>query len=127
MQRSIALLAARTVACSAPTGSRTSARAETPAPIVGPIRTGHADVNLTGAWATGSAGEPDAKQIVLTFQCNYSPALWIIQQDGDTLRAWTIPESHAQGIATTQAVTKVPTEGWIRFKIVHPEGCIPVP
>ena len=46
-------------------------------------------------------------------QCNYSPADWIIEQSGDTVRAWQIPESHAQGIATREAVSRVATEGWV--------------
>ena len=114
MQRPVTILAiCAAVACSASTHSRAGKQAAQPAATVGPVRTGHADVNLTGAWATGSAGEPEAKQIVLHPECNSSPALWIIQQDGDTLRAWKIPASRAQGIATTHAVTTTPTEGWI--------------
>jgi hypothetical protein len=113
MRRPITLLMlCATVACGASTHSRANAHASAPAPPA-PIRTGHADVNLTGTWATGSANEPEAKQIELHPQCNYNPALWIIQQDGDTLRAWKIPESHDQGIATRETVSNVPVTGWV--------------
>ena len=115
MQRPITLLVlCAAVACGASAHSRAKVQAAAaPAPTVAQPRTGHADVNLTGAWATGSANEPDAKQIVLHPQCNYSPALWVIQQDGDTVRAWQIPESYEKGVASTEAVSNVPAEGWV--------------
>ena len=114
MQRLVTALAiCAAVACSASAHSRASEQAAPPAPIVGPVRTGHADVNLMGTWATGSAREPEAKQIVLHQECNYSPALWIIQQDGDTLRAWNSPARRAQGIATRETASSVVAEGWI--------------
>lgn len=114
MQRLTTLLAlCAAAACSVRARSHVTESAKPPAPAVGPIRTGHADVNLTGTWATGSEGEPAAKQIVLHPECNSTPAHWIIQQDGDTVRAWTIPASYAQGIATTQSVSNTPTEGWV--------------
>lgn len=94
----LALCAA--AACSASLRSRPTERADPPAPTIDPVRTGHASVNLTGSWATGSVDEPAAKQLTLHPQCNSSPAHWIIQQDGDSVRAWTMPASYAQGVAT---------------------------
>ena len=72
-----------------------------------------ASLDLTGAWATGAVSEPAAKQVMLQTECNYTPALWVIQQNGDTVRAWVIPESRAQGIASTKHSTTVPAEGRI--------------
>ena len=84
-----------------------------PAPVADTLHRGHAAVNLTGPWATGSAGEPTARQIVLRPQCNYSPALWAIEQSGDTVRAWTIPESRAQGVPSPRPGSTVPAEGLV--------------
>jgi hypothetical protein len=117
MQRPIMLL----VLCAA-IGCRASAHPRIVAPatadttqaaIAAPVRTGHAGVNLTGTWTTGSANEPSAKLILLQPQCNYHPALWILQQDGDTVRAWTILASHDQGIATREAISAAPAGGWV--------------
>ena len=114
MQRLVAILSIwAVVACSATTRSRATESAPPPAPLAGPIRTGHADVDLTGAWTTGSAGEPEAKQIELHPDCNYSPGFWSIQQDGDSVSAWTVPPSRAQGIATRVTASRVGAEGWI--------------
>jgi hypothetical protein len=74
-----------------------------------PLR--HASVDLTGAWATGSEGEPAERQLVLRLQCNYTPRLWLIEQSGDTARLWVIPASHAQGVASPQSVSSAPTVG----------------
>jgi hypothetical protein len=98
-------------ACAVSTGSGSNKRAERKVPTADAAQGGHADVDLTGAWATGGAGEPAAERIVLRVECNYSPALWIIQQSGDTVRAWAIPASRAQGIATSQPVSTVAAEG----------------
>lgn len=57
-------------------------------------------VDLTGSWMTGRENEPDAREVVLRPQCNYSPRTWIIDQTGDTLRAREIPERFAQGVPT---------------------------
>jgi hypothetical protein len=72
-----------------------------------------ASLDLTGTWATGGVSEPAAKRIMLHTECNYTPALWIIQQNGDRVRAWAIPESRAQGVASAQRSTPVPAEGRI--------------
>jgi hypothetical protein len=118
MQRPVTLLVlCTTIGCRASTHARPGVQATLPATISATtatlVRTGHAGVNLTGGWTTGSASEPAARQITLNPECNYSPALWIIQQDGDSLRAWQIPESHAQGIATRTHASTAPAEGWV--------------
>jgi hypothetical protein len=112
MPRLIILLAAcASAACSASTGSRANEPAEHPAPTADSLPRRHAAVDLTGAWATGSAGEPAAGRILLRLGCNYSPPLWVIQQSGDTVRAWVIPESRAQGIAAPRPVAPVAAVG----------------
>jgi hypothetical protein len=57
------------------------------------------EVDLTGRWATGSMSEPSVAKIVLQPPCRITPAAWILQQRGDTIQAWSFPESYAQGIA----------------------------
>ena len=104
-------LAALVAACAAPARSPVDARAEAPAPTLAPVATAPAAVDLTGTWATGRGGEPEAKQLVLHPQCNYSPAVWILQQNGDTVRAWTVPESWAQGVASTEVANAAPAVG----------------
>jgi len=99
-------------ACSASTSSPANDPEPRPVPAADTVVRARADVNLSGSWATGSVAEPAAQRIVLSPQCNYHPALWLIEQDGDSVRAWTIPESRDQGIATRQPVsTTVPTVG----------------
>jgi hypothetical protein len=113
MRDSIVLIAAcAATACAAPR-SHASAPVESPAPFVAPPRTGHADVDLTGTWATGSEGEPVARKIELHPQCNFSPAVWIIEQSGDTVRSWKMPATLAQGVASRVVVSRTPAEGWI--------------
>lgn len=100
-------------ACSASTRSRVSERTNPAAADSTPARSGHAAVDLTGTWATGSASEPAAREVVLHPQCNYSPAIWIVAQSGDSVRAWNIPESHAQGIATREPASSAPATGFV--------------
>jgi hypothetical protein len=111
MPRLILLLAMCVSACSASSGARPNERAELPPPVVDAVPPPHAAVDLTGAWATGSAAEPAVPRIVIRPQCNYSPALWVLQQNGDTVRAWVIPESRAQGIRSLEVISKVAAEG----------------
>jgi len=54
--------------------------------------------DLSGGWATGSANEPPPGPVVQHPSCATNPAVWIIQQSGNTLKAWAIPESFNQGI-----------------------------
>lgn len=70
-------------------------------------------VNLSGSWTTGSTGEPAAERIVAHPRCNYTPPYWAIEQSGDTVRAWKIPESYAKGTRSTEPVASIPLEGWV--------------
>ena len=54
--------------------------------------------DLSGGWATGSANEPPPGPVVLHPSCANNPAVWMIQQSGNTLKAWAFPESFNQGI-----------------------------
>ena len=109
----ILLAACALAACAASTGSPSSAGTDRSAPIAHSVGRAHAAVDLTGIWATGGVGEPATKRIVLRIECNYTPALWILQQSGDTVRAWAVPPSHAQGIATAQPVSTVGAAGLV--------------
>lgn len=101
-------------ACSATPASRAAERADVAAPIVDSLPTRPAEVDLNGTWATGSANEPTARRLQLQPPCNFGPAIWALDQRGDTLRLWVIPESHAQGIATRgPAASSVPLMGRI--------------
>ena len=114
MQRPIMLVAiCATAACSASTRSPAHERATASTPIATPPRTGHADIDLSGAWATGSAAEPEVKGITVWPQCNSSPGQWLIEQHGDTVRAWTIEASYAKGTATTETSSSAPADGWV--------------
>lgn len=99
------------VACRASTQSRATDRSNERPSVVDSVSRAHADVDLTGFWATGSAGEPEARRVELRLQCNYTPPLWILEQSGDTVSAWLLPESRAQGIASPQPVASVPAKG----------------
>jgi hypothetical protein len=106
MPRLIVLLATCGVAaCSASSGSHPNERAELDPPVTVSVPRRLADVDLSGAWASGSAGEPDVARIVTRPPCNVGPALWVIQQNGDSVRAWAIPESHAQGVPAPHPVS----------------------
>lgn len=58
-------------------------------------------MDLSGAWTTGSGdgGEPQVPTVVTHTDCA-NPATWVIEQRGDSLRAWTFPETFNQGVAT---------------------------
>ena len=112
MSRPIVLLAVcAAAACSASTAARTTERVDGEAPAIEVGPRSHADVDLTGAWATGSVGEPAVPRLVLHLQCNYSPPLWVIEQSGDSVRAWTIPASRAQGVRSAEPVARAAAEG----------------
>jgi hypothetical protein len=58
-------------------------------------------VNLTGAWTTGRGdGEPQVRTVVTHTECTNNPAEWVIEQRGDSIRAWTFPQTFNQGVAT---------------------------
>lgn len=106
----ITLLAACVVAgCSASTHSPAHESAEPYTAATDSVRRVHADVDLTGIWATGRTGEPAARRIVITVECNYTPSLWALQQNGDTVRLWVIDESRSQGVRSTQNASKLPS------------------
>jgi len=65
-----------------------------------PPATAERPIDLNGVWASGSGTEPDVAQITLQLQCNRTPAMWIIEQAGDSVRSFINPESIAQGIAS---------------------------
>lgn len=69
--------------------------------------------DLSGAWASGTTGEPAARHLRLQLECNYTPSLWVLQQRGDTVRAWVIPESRAQGVRAREVAMPVPAVGRI--------------
>jgi hypothetical protein len=112
--------------CSSGAGARASRGAEVVVPSVDSLPTGHlesaaaaddtlpiepADRDLSGSWITGSANEPAVRRIVTRPQCNHSPGFWSVEQRGDSVRAWAIPESHAQGIASPIVQMPRPVEG----------------
>lgn len=56
--------------------------------------------NLSGAWVAGRGEEPSVRHIVLRPPCNFTPGFWSLDQQGDTVRGYTMPPSRAKGIAT---------------------------
>lgn len=80
----------------------------TPGPPATSLPSGNADTvkvhlltpvtDLSGGWATGSTNEPPRGPVVLHPSCAYNPAVWLIQQSGNTLKVWAFPESFNQGI-----------------------------
>lgn len=73
-----------------------------PAPVAADeIGTFPPAVDLTGAWTTGSGeGEPQVPTVVTHTECTNNPATWVIEQRGDSIRAWAFPETFNQGVAT---------------------------
>jgi hypothetical protein len=55
-------------------------------------------IDLSGGWTTGTGNEPPPGPVVQRPSCAYNPSVWIIQQSGNTLKAWVMPESFNQGI-----------------------------
>jgi hypothetical protein len=84
----VSCVTARPPAASLPPATADSAKVELRAPIT----------DLSGNWTTGSANEPPPGPVVQRPSCAYHPALWIIQQAGNTLTAWALPERFNQGI-----------------------------
>jgi hypothetical protein len=98
-------------ACAARTQSRTVDNPTQPTPVTDSVSPAHAAVDLAGVWATGSGGEPEDWRIELRPQCNYSPPLWILEQTGDTVSAFRVPESRAQGVRSPDLPPKVAARG----------------
>jgi hypothetical protein len=99
------------IACAARTQSRTMDDANNWLPVADSVPRSHAAVDLAGAWATGSAAEPEARRVELTLQCNYTPPLWILEQVGDTVSAFSLPESRAQGVRSPELPARVVATG----------------
>lgn len=115
MRRTLVLLLAFTVAaaCSATPAARATERADVVAPVVDSLRARAPEVDVTGTWATGSANEPAVPRLELHPQCNYGPALWALEQRGDSLRLWVLPESWTQGVPSAHQVSSAPLTGRI--------------
>lgn len=111
MQGLIIPLAAGTLGCSASIPAHTRERAAGPVPTSDSIRSSPAAVDLTGGWATGSTGEPDVRRIELRPECNHHPAVWLLEQRGDTIHAWAIPASRTQGVTSAQPASAAAAEG----------------
>ena len=70
--------------------------------------------DLSGGWATGTGDPPRIPTIVLYPTCTVVPAVWLIEQKGNALRAWAFPERYNQGIATNDPVARIaPATGTI--------------
>jgi hypothetical protein len=117
------------LACSAGTGSRANRPAEVVRPAADslPLRSSEADSvsgdtlppgpaagDLTGAWTTGSTNEPAVREIELRPSCTHSPGYWVVQQSGDTVRAWMNPEQYAQGVRSQTLRRPTMAEGRLR-------------
>jgi hypothetical protein len=80
-------------------------------------------VDLSGGWATGDANEPPNGPVRQQPSCAYNPAVWIIQQTGNALRAWAFPESYNQGIARREPLARIsPDSGTISGNDVRIAG-----
>ena len=109
MHRMMSLLAiCAAAACATPPRAPATVIAEPPAPALDSSPPARAGIDLSDAWATGSTNEPAAKRLAFQEQCNYTPSRWITQQEGDTVRAWQMPEQHAQGIASSEPKVRAP-------------------
>jgi hypothetical protein len=121
MPRRILAVLTCAAACSAAVRPRPAEQVERverlapPAAVADTVPERHAEpgLDLSGYWATGSTNEPAVPKVVLQLRCNYTPPLWTIQQRGDTVLAWALPEHHAQGMMTRRQVSPVPAEGRI--------------
>ena len=114
MRRLIIFLATcSAAACSASARSHPSERVELQSPERDSVTSRPADVDVSGPWATGSTGEPAVSRLVIRAECNYSPALWVLEQRGDTVRAWAIAESRGQGVPSPVPSSLAVAEGRI--------------
>lgn len=90
-----------------PAGAPAAAIADSvalPEPLLPPA------ANLSGGWytGTGTAAEPEVKEIRLHPGCVVVPRVWLIEQQGNALRAWDFPESYNQGISLpNQGVARI--------------------
>jgi hypothetical protein len=107
----IAASGAFACSASAPAASRADRRAELQPAAEDSLPASPPAVDLSGAWATGSVNEPTLPHIVIHPECNYSPRYWVIVQRGDTVRAWSSPESWAKGTRAPAPVRPAIVEG----------------
>lgn len=71
-------------------------------------------VSLAGTWHTGTGAEPIVDSVVLRPPCLVLPAVWLIEQEGNVLRAWWFPEQYSQGIRSPAGVGReTPARGTI--------------
>jgi hypothetical protein len=99
MHRLALLIVATAAACSTSNRPRNEPMLDPLRPLGGALVA--PGVDLTGTWMTGTEREPSEREIVLRPQCNYSPAVWIIHQAGDTVHARALPGRYAQGTRAT--------------------------
>jgi hypothetical protein len=90
-------------------GDRVS-RVEVPA-LTDPVSTRRERVDLSGSWATGSSGEPAEPRITVPAPCHYTPPAWVLEQNGDSVRAYSFPEHRERGIAETDRSLPTPAVG----------------
>lgn len=102
------------VACATPTHSPSTDRQIEQAVIADSVSPTDAHLDLTGSWATGSTGEPEARRVELRLECNYTPPIWIVEQSGDTVSAFLNPESRAQGVLSPEPPPRIPAKGLLR-------------
>ena len=108
---SIALVAPLAfVACVAHTHSTATANGGEQA-IADSIPPTPAQIDLTGTWATGSSAEQHVRRVQLRLECGYTPPLWILQQAGDTVSAFLLPEGRLQGARPPDPPPNIPAKG----------------
>ena len=98
-------------ACAAHTHSPATPHTGEPAIVVDSASSAHAPVDVTGTWATGSGAEPHERRIQLRLECGYTPPLWILQQTGDTVSAFLLPEGRPQGARPPDPPPNIPARG----------------
>jgi hypothetical protein len=79
--------------------------------------------SVTGNWATGY-GAADAAPPVVTISppCNYSPAVWAIQQNGDTVYTWHFGDRYARGVRDTSPPERIAETGRVTGSEVTLDG-----
>ena len=101
-------------AATTPASTPSTERVALDAPLSDSVQRVPATTDLSGLWGTGSGGEPAARRLVLPVQCNSSPAVWILQQSGDTLRSWIMPARYSKGTADgPPQSSSTPTMGFV--------------
>lgn len=77
-------------------------------------------MDLSGNWMIGSGREPDSAVVRLNLPCLYHPAAWVLQQNGNSLEAYSFPESHDQGAASREPMrATVPMRGKISGRSIR--------